>query len=207
MDDGDGTDGGEDADAVTAIDARTAGDLPEGGLEALAGLYRTYGWWDDRDPEDVRRAVEGTDLLVALYDGDRLVAAARVLTDFVYYARVYDVLVAPDRRGDGLGRRLLSEVVEHPALDRPGVSLLCREGLVPFYAACGLVPADEAVEHPGGPRSRSGGWSTGTSRGPVGTSPRPTDGATGHPRRGPWMRAAGPAGPPPRDAPARAPGQ
>lgn len=66
--------------------------------DELLALYREYDWWADRDPDTVRRALEQTDEVVVLRDedGDAL-AAARVLTDYVYYAMVYDVIVTEDR--------------------------------------------------------------------------------------------------------------
>jgi GNAT superfamily N-acetyltransferase len=127
--------------------------LPEGRLDELVALYRDYEWWADRDAAAVRRAVEGTDLLVVLDDraADRLVASARVVTDFTYYATVYDVVVAEDRRGEGLGERLLEAVADHPELaSLPGVSFLCREGLVEFYESAGFQRADDRVAHPDG---------------------------------------------------------
>lgn len=118
----------------------------------LAALYGDHDWWADRDEESVRRALANTDLAVGLADGDsdRLVAAARVLTDYTYYARVYDVIVAAERRGEGLGSALLAAVREHP--DLAGVDALtlgCRQGLVEFYGAAGFAP-DETVPGPDG---------------------------------------------------------
>ncbi len=86
-------------------------DAPE-----LAGLYEEYGWWADRDVGEVREALANT--MVALgvrADGD-LVAAARVVGDGVYYAKCYDVVVAEDRRGEGIGAELLAAAVSHPDL-------------------------------------------------------------------------------------------
>ena len=78
-------------------------------------------------------------------------AAARVLTDFAYYATVYDVIVAADRRGEGFGAVLVEAVVDHPDLRAtPGLSLLCREGLVPFYESVGFEPFDPEMEIPEG---------------------------------------------------------
>jgi len=122
--------------------------------DELLGLYREYDWWADRDPENVRRALEHTDEVVVLRDGDNEsgdpLAAARVLTDYVYYAMVYDVIVAEDRRSDGLGTDLMAAVVAHPRLQDVAPSLLAREGLVPFYEACGFDVMDEAIDHPDG---------------------------------------------------------
>ncbi|MFC3477534.1 GNAT family N-acetyltransferase [Halobacterium litoreum] len=119
--------------------------------EELCSLYREYGWWADRDPESVRRALQNTDETVLVRDeaGDP-VGAARILTDYVYYAMVYDVIVAADDRGEGVGREVMAAVREHPRLQDVAPSLLAREGLVPFYEACGFEVMDEAIEHPDG---------------------------------------------------------
>ena len=59
----------------------TVRDLTPADAEALTALYRHYEWWNDRDPEDVRRALAGTAVAVGVETDDELVAAARVLTD------------------------------------------------------------------------------------------------------------------------------
>jgi predicted GNAT family N-acyltransferase len=88
---------------------------------------------------------------VSVERGDELVAAARVLTDYQYYTTVYDVIVAADRRGEGYGEQLMAGVREYPALQElPGLALLCREGLVPFYEFVGFEMFDEDVDVPEG---------------------------------------------------------
>jgi predicted GNAT family N-acyltransferase len=119
--------------------------------DALAALYRSYEWWADRDRDRVETALAETDAFVGLRVAGELVASARVLTDFTYYGTVYDVVVAAGRRGEGLGERLLREVQNHPDLGSlPGLTLLCREGLVEFYESVGFERADDAVDHPDG---------------------------------------------------------
>jgi predicted GNAT family N-acyltransferase len=110
-------------------------------------LYREYEWWADREHADVEHALAHTPLAVGLRENDELVAAARVLTDFVYYAKVYDVIVAEARRGDGLGKRLMRGIVDRPRLSEVDViELRCREGLIPFYEACGFAEHDPTIE-------------------------------------------------------------
>jgi len=118
--------------------------------ERLQSLYREYDWWADRDTESVRRALEHTDETVLVREDGDPVAAARVLTDYVYYAMVYDVIVAEDRRGEGFGEELMAAVRDHPRLQDVSPSLLAREGLVPFYEDCGFEVMDEAIDHPEG---------------------------------------------------------
>lgn len=121
-------------------------DAPE-----LTGLYAEYDWWANREKSEVREALEHTPLAVGLRDSGELVAAARVITDFVYYAKVYDVLVSEGRRGEGLGTDLLEAVVDHPDLSDPHLVITCREGLVEFYESVGFEPYPAMVTHPDGP--------------------------------------------------------
>lgn len=123
-------------------------DLGRDDADELLSLYREYGWWDDRERGNVEDALANTDLAVGVRDGETLVAAARVITDFVYYARVYDVIVAADRRGEGIGRELLSALVEDERLAEVNPVLLCREGLVPFYESVDFEPYPETVAAP-----------------------------------------------------------
>ncbi len=134
-------------------------ELDPSDARALSDLYDEYEWFADRSREDVRAALRATELALGVevesgeegVGGARLVAAARVLTDYRFYGVVYDVVVAADRRGEGLGERLLRAVVEHPDLHSlPGLSLLCRRGLVPFYESVGFEEYDGAVELPDG---------------------------------------------------------
>lgn len=121
-------------------------DAPE-----LTALYREYDWWADRDAADVRRALTETEVAVGIESAGELVAAARVLTDYTYYATVFDVVVAADRRGEGVGRDLMRAVRDHPDLQAlPGLSLLCRRGLVPFYESVGFELFDGEINVPEG---------------------------------------------------------
>jgi predicted GNAT family N-acyltransferase len=122
---------------------------------ALTTLYGEYDWWADREVDDVRRALAETELAVGIEGEGRLLAAARVLTDYTYYANVFDVVVAADRRGDGLGAAVMRAVRDHPALASvDGLSLLCREGLVPFYESVGFELFDPEMEVPEGGTER-----------------------------------------------------
>jgi len=116
----------------------------------LQALFAEYGWWNDRDIADVREALANTPLALGLHEDGTLVAAARVLTDHVYYAHIYDVIVTEQRREEGLGEELLTTVLDHPALAEVNPVLVCREGLVPFYESVGFEPYPETVAHPDG---------------------------------------------------------
>jgi ribosomal protein S18 acetylase RimI-like enzyme len=70
----------------------------------------------------------------------------RVLTDQTARAFIVDVIVAADCRGCGLGRRVVDEVLSHPAVRNVElVELYCRPELVRFYERMGFSSPDSGV--------------------------------------------------------------
>lgn len=66
---------------------------------------------------------------------------------------MYDVIVAADRRGEGSGGELMAAVRDHLDLRSvDGLSLLCREGLVPFYESVSFELFAPEMEIPKGGR-------------------------------------------------------
>jgi GNAT superfamily N-acetyltransferase len=58
--------------------------------------------------------------VVAIYDGDAMVAYCRVMSDEATIALLFDVFVLSDYRGRGLGKALMREAVElSPQRDLP----------------------------------------------------------------------------------------
>ena len=120
--------------------------LTEAQVTELVALYRNEWWTRNRQEVGVRRMLEGTGLIFALCAGGapgapgRLVAFARVVTDFVYRATIYDVIVSADYRGRGLGQMLMNNILSDPKL--AGVEYLelyCLPELMPFYRGLGFT--------------------------------------------------------------------
>jgi GNAT superfamily N-acetyltransferase len=126
------------------IDLVQSDRLSEEQVLQLHALYQGEWWTRGRELDDVRRMLAGSDLIVALCEPEtgRLAAFGRVLTDGVYKAFLFDVIVAPEYRSRGLGRGLMDAVCEHPAVrDVRHLELYCLPELVPFYAQWGFTPA------------------------------------------------------------------
>lgn len=111
--------------------------LTERQIEQLWRLFQEEWWTAGRSLEDVRRMVTGCDIIIAFEEqqSSDLIGFARVLTDFVYKAFVFDVIVRADYRREGLGSRLMNQLCEHPLL-KPvqHIELYCRPELLPFYS-------------------------------------------------------------------------
>jgi len=111
-------------------------------IKQLWQMYQGEWWSRGRRIEDVRRAVQHSDVVFAFCDSEtgRLAAFARVLTDFVYKAVIFDVIVERAYRHLGLGRTLLEGITCHPALlFVEHIELYCRPELIPFYEQWGFT--------------------------------------------------------------------
>jgi len=131
-----------------ATSYRTVHTLEAHHVADLLELYRDEWWTNDRTADEVGTLLDCSDLVIGFCDekDDRLVAFARVLTDQVFRAFIFDVIVAADRRGSGLGHRLMTELLAHPMLRGVElVELYCRPELVPFYSSLGFTSPDSGV--------------------------------------------------------------
>lgn len=84
--------------------------------------------------------MDGSGLVFALREpaSRRLVAFARVLSDFVFKAIIFDVIIAPSHRRLGIGEALLRRILAHPRLRRVrDVELYCLPDTNEPFAAGG----------------------------------------------------------------------
>lgn len=122
--------------------------LNEDHIQDLYALYQTAWWAQDRTLKDIRKMLAHSDIVVGLYDDsrDRLIGFARVLTDFVYKARLFDVILAESSQGLGLGRYLMDTVINLPELRSvQQIDLQCLPEMVPFYEKWGFSPDLQGV--------------------------------------------------------------
>ncbi|WP_066320207.1 GNAT family N-acetyltransferase [Bacillus sp. FJAT-29814] len=110
-------------------------------LNDLVRLFQMEWWTKGRELKEVEAMVEHSDIIVGLIapDTEELIGFARVLSDFVYKAFIFDVVVSERYRGQMLGRQLLDAIIHHPRLQ--GVKhfeLYCRPEMLPFYQKWGF---------------------------------------------------------------------
>jgi len=117
-------------------------------VDQLFQLYQQEWWTKDRQFDDVVRMLQHSSLVFGLTDKqDRLVAFCRVLSDFVYRATIYDVIVDQAFRGQGLARTLLDTVFSDPQLTQISTLwLCCNPDKFELYAKWGFVVFDEGQQ-------------------------------------------------------------
>jgi GNAT superfamily N-acetyltransferase len=120
---------------------RMISQLNESQISELVDLYKNEFWSKDRDRPDVVKMLAATQIIIGLVDDrDRLVGFTRVLTDFVYRATIFDVIVKPTHRKMGLGVQLIDAVINHPELQSiESFSLYCLAEMIPFYERWGFT--------------------------------------------------------------------
>jgi predicted GNAT family N-acyltransferase len=111
-------------------------------LSQLHQLYQGEWWCRGRSLADITRAIAGTDYIFAFTDesSDQLVAFTRVLSDGVYKAFLFDVIVHPNYRGNGFGRLLMDAILADPDLSRvQHIELYCLPEMTDYYRQFGFT--------------------------------------------------------------------
>jgi GNAT superfamily N-acetyltransferase len=111
-------------------------------IEQLHELCQHEWWSQGRTLFDVRKMLLNSDYIFGICEthSQKLVAFSRVLSDRVYRAIVYDVIVAADYRSKGLGLLLIEQIVLHPELSKvERIHLFCLPETIPFYQKSGFV--------------------------------------------------------------------
>jgi len=101
----------------------------------LHQLYQNEWWTKGRTLKETQQCVDGSQICIGLVDAnDELKGFARVLTDYIFKALIFDVIVSPQYRGQGLGDKLVKLIKQHPELTQvKGFELYCLPELEGFY--------------------------------------------------------------------------
>ncbi len=73
-------------------------------------------YWAEGRPRDLVERSIANSLNLGLYEDDRQLGFARVVTDRATFAWICDVLILSEARGKGLGTWLMECVIDHPNL-------------------------------------------------------------------------------------------
>jgi predicted N-acetyltransferase YhbS len=113
--------------------------------ESVRQFLSEAGWRHRvADPERFKKMLEHTDRTVVAVDGSRIVGFARALCDEVSNGYISMVAVAADKRGQGIGRELVRQLIR----DDAGITWVLRAGRGSdgFWERVGFQPSEIAME-------------------------------------------------------------
>ena len=115
---------------------------PTRGLLKLQRLFRKHAFWaQQRSTQDLRRMLRGSPVVVSLWRGKRLVGFGRASSDGIYRAVLWDVVVAGDLQGRGLGRQVVEALLSAPKVQRAERVYLMTTNSAGFYQQLGFESA------------------------------------------------------------------
>jgi ribosomal protein S18 acetylase RimI-like enzyme len=113
--------------------------LSEINLYKLQELFNLAAFWaKGRSIEDLSIAIANSDPVMTIWDGEKLIGFARATSDGIYRATIWDVVIHPDYRGTGLGRKLVESILTHPRLRKVERVYLMTTNQQEFYEKIGF---------------------------------------------------------------------
>ena len=105
----------------------------------LLELLKQVWWTKDRTEAEVVTMLKNSMSFGLINDTQDLIGYARVLTDEIKYAFIFDVMLAEHLRGNGLGKVLMEAIIAHPRLKNiKNFELTCAPDMVGFYERFGF---------------------------------------------------------------------
>jgi ribosomal protein S18 acetylase RimI-like enzyme len=108
----------------------------------LVRLYQQAPWAKERTLEDAREMLRHTDVAITAWDGDLLIGFGRVLTDYIYRATIWDVIVDKAYQRQGVGADIVQRILHHPRLKKVELFWLCTR-MPGFYEKLGFTSKEQ----------------------------------------------------------------
>lgn len=123
-----------DCSHIQFCDRKSAVDFTQ-----LQALFKLGAFWaTERKIEDLNIAIENSEPVISVWDERKLIGFARATSDGIYRATIWDVVIHPEYRGAGLGRKLVETVLSHPRMNRVERIYLTTTHQQSFYERIGF---------------------------------------------------------------------
>ncbi len=112
----------------------------------LFEMFKQEWWTSHRKKEDIKIMLENSDIVIGVFNRYGLIGFARVLSDFIYKAEIFDIIVKKDFRGMKIGKLLIETVLNHPKLKRvEQFNLQCLKDVESFYEKYGFKTLNDEL--------------------------------------------------------------
>jgi len=101
---------------ITFDDFTITTDKSKMDIVAIHDFLSKYSGWSDNIPFDRVKTSIDNSLNFGLFHNDKQIGFARIISDFSTIAYLGDIYVLDNYRGQGLSKKLMGAVIEHPNL-------------------------------------------------------------------------------------------
>jgi len=112
-------------------------------LDVICGFLKRAYWANTRPRERTERAIKNS-LVFGVYESDKQIGVARVVSDYSIFAYLCDVFIHEDYRAHGLGKWLIESILRHPELKDMRRWVLVTKDAHGLYKQFGFT----AIENP-----------------------------------------------------------
>ena len=118
--------------------------VPNRGLIKLKYLFDSNAFWaSDRKLSTIRKILAGSTVVVSLWRKERMVGFGRATSDGISRAVLWDIVIANDLQGNGLGRKVVEALVNSRQLINADRIYLMTTYRSEFYEQLGFKNVDE----------------------------------------------------------------
>lgn len=108
-------------------------------IEQLYDLYKTTWFTQNREIPDIETMLLNSYLTISFVQDEELIAFSRVISDGVYKAFIFDVIVHENYQNQGFGKQMMDTLINHRKLkDIKHIELYCLEETSGFYKSLGF---------------------------------------------------------------------
>ncbi|VAW66783.1 hypothetical protein MNBD_GAMMA11-584 [hydrothermal vent metagenome] len=123
-------------------------ELNEKQIRQLHELYLNEWWTKERTLKDTIKCVRGSQVCIGIVDeNNNLIGFVRVITDFIFKALVFDLIINKNKRNQGIGKKLMKEMLHHKKLSEvKHFELYCLPELKSLYKQFGFSDDIKGVQ-------------------------------------------------------------
>jgi len=113
--------------------------IPMNGVKKLKVLFDEHTFWArNRKLCDIKKILKNSSIVVSAWKGNRLVGFGRATSDGIYRAVLWDVVIANDLQGIGIGKLLVQELLNSKRLSSVEKIYLMTTKCSEFYEHIGF---------------------------------------------------------------------
>tara|TARA_Y100001968_G_C19259155_1_gene668386 strand:+ start:504 stop:959 length:456 start_codon:yes stop_codon:yes gene_type:complete len=113
--------------------------MPSKGLEKLEDLLEEHAFWaKNRKRGELKKMLLNSSEVISIWNEKRMVGFGRATSDKIYRAVLWDVVIANDLQGLGLGKLLIKALINAPSIKCVEKIYLMTTNCKSFYSQMGF---------------------------------------------------------------------